>query len=294
MKSKLIFLYLICLIGLVVMIVSTSLGCRWTGIRSQPVEESTALFAGITYHREVQQNPRSMVIHIVTVDLRQKDLEFLVTPGDPKAELPLVARTTSRFLDEFGLQLAINGDGFTPWESGLLNSYPRPGDPISPSGLAASRGVIYAQSTDEEPTLYISRTNKARFNSPDGKVFNAISGTRMLMERGQLAGDLNSEAEPRTAVGLDQRGRKLIIVVVDGRQPGYSEGATLEELAQIIRAHGAYSAMNLDGGGSSTLVIQGQDGLPALLNSPVDNNIAGRERPVGNHLGILAPIIKKP
>ena len=49
---------------------------------------------------------------------------------------------------------------------------------------------------------------------------------------------------------------------------------------------GAFAAMSLDGGGSSTLVIEGQDGKPRILNSPIDNYIPGRERPVGNHLGI--------
>ena len=45
--------------------------------------------------------------------------------------------------------------------------------------------------------------------------------------------------------------------------------------------------MNLDGGGSSTLVVEGPDGEPRVLNSPIDNYIPGRERPVANHLGIL-------
>jgi exopolysaccharide biosynthesis protein len=49
---------------------------------------------------------------------------------------------------------------------------------------------------------------------------------------------------------------------------------------------GAYIAMSLDGGGSSTLVREGGDGKPVILNSPIDNFIPGRERPVGTHLGI--------
>ena len=49
---------------------------------------------------------------------------------------------------------------------------------------------------------------------------------------------------------------------------------------------GAHMAMSMDGGGSSTMVIEGDDGLPEILNSPIDNYIPGRERPVGNHLGI--------
>ena len=80
--------------------------------------------------------------------------------------------------------------------------------------------------------------------------------------------------------------KRFNLVVVDGRQPFYSEGITLQELADLMRALGAEYAMNLDGGGSSTMVVQGQDGRPRVLNSPIDNYIPGRERPVANHLGI--------
>jgi len=286
MKPKINLYHLLAALGLLGILLAS--GCSLAGFRPQPGEESRDLFQGVTYHRETRQNPRSMVVHVVTIDLRQDGLSFLVTPGDPKADLPLKARTTSRFLDEFGLQLAINGDGFTPWDSsGPLTSYPRPGDPVRPNGFAASSGVVYAQDTGNEPTLYITKTNKARFNSPDGKIYHAISGNQMLLERGQEAEGLDGEAEPRTAVGLDRRGRTLILVVVDGRQSGYSEGATLDELAAILKEHGAYYAMNLDGGGSSTLVVD--DGGPQVLNSPIDNNLAGHERPVGNHLGVYAP-----
>jgi hypothetical protein len=46
--------------------------------------------------------------------------------------------------------------------------------------------------------------------------------------------------------------------------------------------------MNLDGGGSSTLAVEGANGRPEVLNSPIHQRIPGRERPVGNHLGIFA------
>jgi exopolysaccharide biosynthesis protein len=49
---------------------------------------------------------------------------------------------------------------------------------------------------------------------------------------------------------------------------------------------GARYAMNLDGGGSSTMVVADKDGRARILNSPIDNLIPGRERPVADHLGI--------
>ncbi len=259
------------------------------GLRPQPAQKNEALFQGITYARLVRQTPRSLVVHVVRVKLNQKGLSFLVTPGDPKRELPLKARTTSQFLSEYKLQVAINGDSFSPWRNTALDDYPKPGDPVAPTGLAASKGVIYSRATDNLPTLYISRTNQARFNPPPGQIYNAISGNHMLVDRGQVQPDLDEDLQPRTAVGLDRRSRELILVVVDGRQPGFSEGVSLLELASLMIEFNAYWGMNLDGGGSSTLVVQDPSGQPKVLNSPVEHRWPGRERPVGNHLGIFAP-----
>ena len=109
----------------------------------------------------------------------------------------------------------------------------------------------------------------------------------MIVLKGEVAPDLNDRgAEPRTAIGMNRNGRYLYLVVVDGRQPFYSSGATFAELAQILIDQGAYIAMSLDGGGSSTMVIEGEGGQPVIMNSPIDHYIPGRERPVGNHLGI--------
>jgi len=105
--------------------------------------------------------------------------------------------------------------------------------------------------------------------------------------KGEIAPDLDSEElDPRTAIGINRNGRYLYLVVVDGRQPFYSEGATFADLARLLIDQGAFMGMSLDGGGSSTMVIEGDGGTPLILNSPIDNYIPGRERPVGNHLGI--------
>ena len=110
----------------------------------------------------------------------------------------------------------------------------------------------------------------------------------MLVEGGQIVEGLNdSKLQPRTAIGINKNGRWMYIVVVDGRQPFYSEGATYQELAQLLLNIGAHYAMALDGGGSSVLVMAGEDGKPVLLSSPIDLYIPGRERPVANHLGIF-------
>lgn len=283
-------------LGLAAFILFVGLACDLgsllpTGVQlGQPQPSKQKLFQGVTYERIVRQEPRPMVIHVVTVDLKAEGIKVLVTPGDPEAERPLQARTTSEFLSDFGMQLAINGDAFTPWSDlGPLGYSPKAGEAVTPTGFAASRGTIYSQDTDEEPTLYIYQNNKASMNSLVGKIYNAISGNALLLWNGEATSGLDDgEAEPRTAVGLDRPGRRLVIVIVDGRQPGYSEGATLAELAQIFLEHKAFRAMNLDGGGSSTLAIDVGGGQVQVLNSPIHQGIPGNERPVGNHLGISA------
>ena len=109
----------------------------------------------------------------------------------------------------------------------------------------------------------------------------------MLVLKGEMTPDLDDqELDPRTAIGINRNGRYLYLVVVDGRQPFYSEGATFVELAHLLIDQGAFIGMSLDGGGSSTMVMEGNGDEPVILNSPIDNYIPGRERPVGTHLGI--------
>ena len=96
------------------------------------------------------------------------------------------------------------------------------------------------------------------------------------------------ERHPRTAVGYTQNGQVLFLVVVDGRQPGFSVGMTLEELAHFMRMRladfsqaqeNAYQALNLDGGGSTTMALKGE-----VVNSPSDQT---GERPVANALLVV-------
>jgi hypothetical protein len=267
----------------------------WYTHRPIPAETQQALFEGITYTRETRSNPHPLVIHVATVDLNAPGIAFLVTPPQPNGGRQLRARTTSTFLTEFGLQLAINGDFFLPWWSYSPFHYtPRPGEPVDVYGFASSKGQVYSKGdATRYPTLYISSDNRAQLGAPIGEVYNAISGNVIFVERGKVTDGAYREAyhidpHPRTAVGLTKDSRTLVIVVVDGRQPNYSEGISLGELAEIMIKYGAETALNLDGGGSSALIIQGQNGGSSALNSPIDNLIPGRERTVGNHLGIFA------
>lgn len=84
---------------------------------------------------------------------------------------------------------------------------------------------------------------------------------------------------PRTALGFTAD-NKLLLVTVNGRQPGISVGMTLNELAELMLELGAVQAMNLDGGGSTTMVIRDR-----VLNLPSD----GIERSVSNAIVVITP-----
>lgn len=266
----------------------------WRDHRPQPASARETLFNGITYIRVVRQQPRPLVIHVVQIDLSTPGLGFLVTPGDPVDGHEVRAQTVSEFLSQYRLQLAINGDFFWPWwYHTLFDYYPHDGDPTDVNGFAASRGAIYSeeQPDDARPTLYLSQDNRAAIDRPIGAVYNAISGLPVIVENGQISDQIKPDeyyagVHPRSAVGLDRTRQTLLLFVIDGRQPHYSEGVTLPELAQIAIEYGADEALNLDGGGSATLAVEDQAGQPRVLNSPIHASIPGMERPVGNHLGV--------
>jgi hypothetical protein len=255
-----------------------------------PSEVRQKIFNGVTYLRKELASPRKIVAHVIIIDMSTSGLQFLVTPPSHSSGF-LCARKTSQFLKEFKMQIAINGNGFT-----YLNQTTYPpqtycqngGEPVKVNSLAASRGKVYAQRFDTHPVLYINQRTEISFNAPQGSVYNAVSGYPMLLEKGARVPGLETQTvEPRTAIGANQNGRWLFLTVLDGRQLGYSEGASLPETADFLLSLGAYQAVNMDGGGSSTLVIMDPKEQPFLLNSPIEGGIPGNEAAVANHLGII-------
>lgn len=122
----------------------------------------------------------------------------------------------------------------------------------------------------------------------------AVGGRPVLTRDSVIVPDVDTEGQasfsqarhPRTAVGIADRGRRLILLVVDGRQPGYSAGMTLRELGTLMLALGAPESLNLDGGGSSAIVLAHPDsaGRFRAVNKPSDPT---GERAVGNALAIV-------
>ena len=259
--------------------------------RRPPREATTAeLFQGIVYTRNVYSDPRPLIVHIVEIEMDTSGTRFLVTPGDTSQGLEIPARTTSAFVEEFGVQVAINGSFFKPFRVGsfLFDYYPHHGDPVDVLGLAVADGEAYSLSDEERPVLCILNGQAVihHFDCPGGTL-QALAGNRIFLEEGNTTISNRGFPQPRTAVAVDETGKRLWLIVVDGRQPNYSEGITLAELATLAKEIGAVYGLNLDGGGSSTLVVRDGHNLQ-VLNSPIHKRIPMWQRPVANHLGIYA------
>jgi len=121
------------------------------------------------------------------------------------------------------------------------------------------------------------------------KIIELIGGTPRLIRDGVATVEWENEycprsftydRHPRTAVGFNQDSTKLYFFTVDGRQPGYSVGMSLFELADYMLEWSVYQAVNLDGGGSTTMVVRGN-----VVNSPSD---AAGERAVANALMVIS------
>lgn len=236
------------------------------------------------------------VAHAFRVDLKDPDIRLLTSPRidsyNPGVR-ETAGMTTSRFLQTNECQIAVNGAFFDPGQYYLPEN-----TPMTVRGLAISRGeVVSPQSNrlnaasilfDAQNVGHIVHTNWPAVSTAG--VETAISGDSALVYHGanvgRLTGDLN--VAPRTAVGLSQDRRYLYIVAIDGRQPGYSEGTSDTETAAWMLLWGAYDAVNLDGGGSTTMVMEDSTGKPKRLNRPSSVADSGKERTVGSHFGVFA------
>lgn len=149
--------------------------------------------------------------------------------------------------------------------------------------LARQGGVVISAepATDEAVELLaLEPGSEMRLHWTAGwsNVFDVVGGGPLLLRDGKLVGICNSQCgrHPRTGVGVTADG-KILLVVVDGRHRR-SRGATMFEFARIMRDLGASTAMNLDGGGSSEMVVQGE-----VVNVPSD----GHERAISNAILVL-------
>lgn len=244
------------------------------------------LFKGVSYYAEhVSTIPFS--VYVIQVEVFHPNVFFFVTPSNGDERLDTNSLRTSSFLSRYKLQVAINASPFNPihFFEGL---------PTDVVGLSISEGNLYSEPEGNRDVLLIFSNKRPEITKPSGDYENvayAVGGFSVVLRSGIVVGKHKSR-HPRTGVGISEDGEMLYLMVIDGRQPFHSVGATLFELGCWLRYVGASTAINLDGGGSSTLVIQAESGRPKFVNKPIGYGSLMIERAVGNHFGIRAEKIK--
>ena len=240
-------------------------------------------FRGVDVAPLEATQPRRMRGYAARIQATDPGIAFLATPdnGDRPGETDGL-RTTS-FLKQFECQLAINAGSFAPVcsEEGL---------PEDIHGLQISRGQTVSSPDPPYPALLITRDKRlsieARPFHTEG-IENAVPGFQIVLRRGEVL-KTDDTLHPRTGAGISDDGKQLILLVIDGRQPDYSLGASTAEVGQWLQALGAADGINLDGGGTTTMVLRGENGEPQILNRPIHASIPGRERVAASHLGVKA------
>ncbi len=243
---------------------------------------------GVDYH--YAWSPKGpWAVHLLRLDLERCDLGLAVLPAGHDAPSDPGLATVSAMVaaEGDGVLAAVNGDFFTPEgrpvgpevaDGLLLRSRARPafswrpgGDPWVGMSRVGEEGL--------EAGFLISRDQSL--------LAQVVGGFPELLDRGRPVMELELDPtqsfaafrHPRTAVGYDPDSRELWLMVVDGRQGAYSSGMTLVELTDALSAAGATEALNLDGGGSTVMVVEGM-----ALSHPSDGD---GERAVRNALAVV-------
>lgn len=263
------------------------------------------LYPGIEQQRWELSQPRPLVVNCLRVDPRTPGMKFHTTPrieGWENGVTETRRQTVRDFLQEMRgksipLVVAINADAFS-----LKTAYDRE-DPCDLLGLAVADGTPVSLPSGT-PSLVIRKDGSLRLETlaADAKldeIEQAVSGFAFCLQGGQPLPS-GADLHPRTGLGLSESGEYLFLVTIDGRQPT-SQGATTAELGAIMAEAGAWNAINMDGGGSTTLAWWNpqRSGAEAceLLNQPVGNGRAWSpsaeperfrtsERTNGNNFGI--------
>ncbi len=263
-------------------------------VRLEHAPEPAASHPPLIYWTDHVSGPEPVVFHILRVDLRDRRLEVIsMIADDPDGLGPAEAALTEpRELAKREHALAaVNANGFAGLSdaAGKRDERWRDNLPVDIRGVAVHQGTW--RSRPEDGSLInvafgIERGGKpfiGPIGSEDRSIVEAVNAWSFdLLDRGNPIPAPGGDRHPRTAVGLDRSRRWLYLVVVDGRQPGYSVGMTARELADLMMRIGADRALNLDGGGSSVLLVAARGDTLDIVNRPS----GGQPRPVPVLLGV--------
>ena len=275
-----------------------ALGVFFSGLTPTGAQQTSSGSPVLCQH--IVRHDPNYSIYVVKVDLRDPRVAVRVSRGgpDPDGDGPWLTTLlpASEIAQREHFDIAINGDFFqaraTTDIEGKHTGYVR-GKFAAPEGPAMTDGQLWHGLSNACASLEITSSNTAmvveeRALGPvDPNARQILGGRPVLVRHGEAVSwhsKLATARHPRSAVGVNRNGTELTLFVVDGRQPGLSIGMTLDELSQEMIRLGCDNALNLDGGGSTTLVYR----EPAthqlkVVNSPSDT----RERSIADVLGIV-------
>ncbi|MDR1270065.1 MAG: phosphodiester glycosidase family protein [Planctomycetaceae bacterium] len=253
----------------------------------------TPIFKGVEKAQTSSTQPRLQQVFAIRIDTNTKGISFFTTPKANENyqtdKKETVRQQTSEFLKEYHLQVAVNANFFSVPAG---EQYSLPGI-ANVGGLAISDGSMVSPPEEQLAAAFlVLKTGQVLLKNCSDKNMGfsniqvAVTGNKFLLQNGTVLPQTNKDIHPRTLCGISQDNRYVIWVVIDGRRKGYSEGATFEESAQWLHYFDAWDGLNLDGGGSSTLVIQGKNNDVEILNRPSNNNYLLRYN--ANNIGIKA------
>jgi len=248
------------------------------------LHQQFTVFPGIEYIREIFHDDQDgrQCAYILRIN-RDADVrvDTVMDPdGQFKLQTPSVSAKACRRENETLIGV-VNADFFI-MTSGV------------PQGAAVMSGKIIKEEMRENTHffgIYQDGTpvigDQTTFENSKHALKMAVSGRDVLVDGETLPVprlEPIPNRHPRTAVGICENG-DLLLVVVDGRNPGTAEGLHLERLALYLQSLGAKKALNLDGGGSSLMALRmlGRREIERV-NRPSD----GDERPCANGIAVFA------
>jgi exopolysaccharide biosynthesis protein len=209
----------------------------------------------------------------------------------------LTARSSSRLYqrvrEELGLAYTVysylapaEGCGNLTVYAGVNGDFFRISSDYSPIGLTVKEGVVINENTSGRGYVGFTADGECiiddKMYATSGYSFKtAVGGNQILLRNGLpyntgTDDEFSLTAHPRTLVGVRADGT-VLLVVIDGRQSSHSNGAPLKRCAKIMFDLGASSALNVDGGGSSTMYFNG-----TVVNNPTTGGSTTKERSVSD------------
>lgn len=177
--------------------------------------------------------------------------------------------TTSEAGREAGAAVAINGSFFNTTTLVANTFYASAGKIICNKALdTRSNGIVGIKKGGHDVDITTASTSK--FSSYASTYYDVIASGPVLLQKGKVCenvhNDFNDTSHPRSIIGKDNNGN-IWMIVIDGRYAGKGEGASIEECSLICKYFGLWDAINLDGGGSSSLWTPER----GVINYPCDN-----------------------